>query len=491
MISLPEKSHALRFLASIVLTLALSVAVVKAESLEKYPRVAQALELMKVWLEAQRAYDQIPGVSAAIVHDQQVLWSGGYGHADLEHKTPATSSTIYSICSISKLFTSVGVMQLRDAGKLRLDDPVGKHLPWFRIKQSASESGEITIEGLLTHSSGLPRESDHPYWTGPEFKFPSREEIIGRLSKQETLYPAETYFQYSNLGITLAGEVLAAASGQPYGEYIQQNILDPLGLKSTSPEMPEHHRGGKLATGYSVVKRDGKRRPIGFFTVRGVAPAAGFASNAEDLSHFASWQFRLLTKGGSEALKATTLREMHRVHWVDPDFETTWGLGFSVWRSDNKTFVGHGGSCPGYRTQLLMKTDERIAAVFMANALGVNSQQYAQRMYDIVAPAINTALKEPEKKETSSSDLEKYTGTYDTSFGGEVAVVAWEKGLAILNLPTMDPMRGLTKLRKTGEHTFRRVRKDEALGEPVVFEMGSDGRATRILWHSNYYNRAR
>ena len=147
----------------------------------------------------------------AIVHDQDLIWSRAWGSADLEANKPAEPDTIYSICSISKLFTSVAVMQLRDEGKLKLDDPVEKHLPWFDLKKTFPDSPPITIEGLLTHSSGLPRESDHPYWTGPDFPFPTREQIIERLSNQETLYPAETYFQYSNLGLTLAGEFAVAS----------------------------------------------------------------------------------------------------------------------------------------------------------------------------------------------------------------------------------------------------------------------------------------
>ncbi len=453
------------------------------------PRVASALEVLRVWLEAQRAYDRIPGVSAAVVYDQEVLWSGGYGYADLERLVPAAPDTIYSICSISKLFTSIAVLQLRDAGKLRLDDPVEKHLPWFTIKKTAPEGPEITIEGLLTHASGLPRESDHPYWTGPDFVFPTREEIIERLSKQETLYPAQTHFQYSNLGLSLAGEIVAAASGRSYEDYVRENILGPLGLASTTPEMPENERGGRLAVGYSPLGRDGKRRPMPFFKVRGIAPAAGFASTAEDLARFASWQFRLYAKGGSEVLKANTLREMHRIHWIEPDFETSYGLGFSVWRSEGKLFVGHGGSCPGFRSQILLRPEERLAAVFLSNAQGVNSGQYAQRLYDLVAPAVREAVKNPSAAKAPDPELKKYTGAYGTSFGGEIAVVIWEGELATLSLPSMDPVRGLTKLRKTGEHTFRRVRKDEELGEEIVFEMGPDGRPLRIKWHQNYYPR--
>jgi CubicO group peptidase (beta-lactamase class C family) len=460
-------------------------------SIANDPRVVSALELARTWLEAQRAYDQIPGVSAAIVQDQQVLWSGGFGQADLASGRPAAADTIYSVCSISKLFTSIAVMQQRDAGKLRLDDPVGQHLPWFRLKHTEGE-GAVTIEGLLTHASGLPRESDYPYWSAPDFAFPTHEQIVARVSQQDALYTPETHFQYSNLGLTLAGEVVAHESGMAYGDYVRRNILDPLGLASTTPEMPETQRGTRLATGYSALDRQGRRQALPFFTAKGIAPAAGYASTVGDLARFASWQFRLLANGGTEVLKATTLREMQRVHWVEPDFETTWGLGFMVWRRDSKIFVGHGGSCPGYRTSLLEMPEERVATVFMANAQGVESGQWAQRLYDIVGPAVRAAIKEPGKGKTPDAELRRYAGTYsEAPWGGEVAVLPWEDGLGMLDLPTMEPVKELVKFKKTGEHTFRRIRKDESLGEEVVFEMGPDGRPTRFKQHSNYRPRVR
>ena len=479
--------------------LLLPLTALDAQTIANHDRVRQATELLKTWLEAQRAYDQIPGISAAVVYDQELVWSGGYGYADIARQAPATPSTIYSICSISKLFTSIAVMQQRDAGRLRLDDPVAKHLPWMTIKLSAPESGDITIEGLLTHASGLPRESDHPYWTGPDFPFPTREQIIERISSQQTLYPAETYHQYSNLGLTLAGEVAAATAGMSYNDLITRNILSPLGMTSTTTDIPAAERGKRLAMGYSAIMRDGGRKPVPFFQARGIAPAAGFASTVEDLAKFASWQFRLLGKGGSEILKANTLREMQRVHWVDPDFETTWGLGFVVYRNENKTFVGHGGSCPGFRTNLQLKPDEKIATIVMANALGVNPGMWTQRAYDIMAPAIRAAAKSgtaapvaasgsaPAPVVTYDASLDRYLGTYGSSFGGEFAVVRWEDGLSILSLPTMNPLQSLIKLRKTGDNTFRRVRRDEALGEEFVFEIGSDGKPTRFRWHNNYY----
>jgi CubicO group peptidase (beta-lactamase class C family) len=486
----------LRSVVAISLTLLAPVSLRAAEPapaatpLADDPRVASALALARAWLDGQRAYEQVPGVSAALVHDQEVLWHGGFGAADLATGRPAGADTIYSICSISKLFTSIGVMRERDAGKLRLDDPVRSHLPWFTMKPGGADGTEITVEGLLTHSSGIPRETDIPYWTGPDFPFPTHEEIVKRLAGQQALYPAETYFQYSNLGLTLAGEIVAATSGMSPGEYSKAFVLAPLKLSNTTPEMPAGERGRKLANGYSALTRAGRRDPVAFFQGKGVSPAMGYASTADDLARFASWQFRLLATSTTEVLKASTLREMYRVHFVDPDFETMWGLGFAVQRHDKKTFVGHGGSCPGYRTALLLEPDEKFAAVVLANSSGVDTTLWSVRLYDIVGPAVAEAVKEPGKGKAADPDLKKYAGTYsDAPWGGETVILPWADGLAALALPTDDPMKDLEKLKKTGPDTFRRVRKDETLGEEIIFEMGPDGRAARFKQHSNYSTR--
>ena len=108
------------------------------------PRVADAIGLLERWVDAQRAYEQIPSVTAAVVHDQELLWSAGFGYADMESQRPTTPETMYSICSISKLFTSVSAMQLRDRGKFRLDDRVSALLPWFELQNTFPEGAEVT-----------------------------------------------------------------------------------------------------------------------------------------------------------------------------------------------------------------------------------------------------------------------------------------------------------------------------------------------------------
>jgi len=202
----------------------------------------------------------LPGVSLAVVRDQEILYARGFGHAHLETKSPATAKTMYSICSISKLFTGVAVMQQRDAGKLRLDDPVSKHLPWFAIGGVPDGAPPVTVFGLLTHSSGLPRESDVPYWTGPAFPFPPAEAVREKVGGQEMLYRPETVFQYSNLGLTLAGEVAAAAAGRPWADLVRGGILEPLGMKDTETDHRDRWRGNRLASGYTSLRRDGRER---------------------------------------------------------------------------------------------------------------------------------------------------------------------------------------------------------------------------------------
>ena len=398
---------------------------------------------------------------------------------------PAAADTLYSICSVSKLFTSIGVLQLRDQGKLSLEDPVSKHLPWFQMK-AAPEGRPATIRGLLTHSSGLPRESDYPYWSG-DFDFPTREKIIERVASQEALYPSERYLQYSNLGLTLAGEIVSAASGQPYDQYIRRAILDPLGMKATYPEIPVEEKGKRLAVGHSARRRDGSRTALPIFQTRGIAPAAGFASTVDDLARFASWQFRALAGNDDTVLDRRTLREMHRPQWVDPDFETFWGLGFAVGKEGDHVFVSHGGSCPGFRTAFGTGAGDesrrdRDGERQRGGHRQVRCGAPCHRGADAEGQAAVRRRRVPRRRPT----LAPYLGTYDDfPWGGETIVFAWGDDLGMVSLPTMEPVKAMDKLRRTGEHTFRRVRKDDALGETVVFEIGPDGRATKYWQHSN------
>ena len=469
------------FTLSCLLIHSISYAQIKKDD----PHFQEIIQLLELWLQAERDFNGIPGISVGIVHDQELVWSKGFGYANLEEKIPASPQTLYSICSISKLFTSIGLMQQRDQGKLELDDKVSQHLPWFTIDQKYPESPPITIEGILTHSAGLPREAAAPYWSPPDFPFPSTEAIQETVDDQETLYPAGKYFQYSNLGLTLAGEIVASSSGESYESYIQKNILDPLGLDHTSTELPKELLGKDLALGYSAIKRNREREKVNFFDAEGIAAAAGFSSNVIDLAKFASWNFRLLETNKEEVLHAHTLMEMQKVHWMESNWKTSWGLGFAVYPIDGKTFVGHGGSCPGYRTILMMQPDEKIGIIFMTNTMGINPGSYARKIYKVIRPVLVNSYKSRTKK--LPNKFKKYLGRYDAGpWSSETAIIPWKGKLARIYLPSDDPIGSMTRLKHIENDQFRRIRSDGSLAEVIHFELDQDGKVIKSWQHDNF-----
>jgi CubicO group peptidase (beta-lactamase class C family) len=444
---------------------------------------AEAIRLVDAWLDSAEAYQHIPAFSAGIVAGDKLIWSNGYGTIDEQRTIPATPTTIYSICSISKLFTSIALMQQYEAGKVLLDEPITRYLPWAKLKDIGEESVPITLRGILSHSAGLPRESDFPYWSGPDFPFPTSEQIRSAYAAQAPLFPAERYFQYSNLGLTLAGEVVAKVSGTPYAEYAKTHILEPLGLTDTRTFMPMELYGKRLAVGYGALKRDGTRDRLKPFDTKGITPAAGYTSTVEDLAKFVEWQFRLLRTGKEDVLKASTLREMQRVQFLDPGWKVSYGLGFSVDHKDNNTLVGHEGDCPGYATSLRLRTQDELAVILMKDA-PPDALTLTETVFAILDKRKGYEFKEPAP--ATGIDLEGYAGHYSTQpWISEAVMVPWAGGLAYLILPTADPAGNMTLLKPKGGDVFRRVREDGSEAEEIRFQRDVSGKVTGFMHFSN------
>src|SRR5271170_4320389 len=150
------------------------------------PDVAGQERLFESWIRAQLAFRGLPGIAVGVVSDQELVWAKGFGFADVESRTAMTAATKFRMASHSKLFTATAIMQLRDAGKLRLDDPVSKYLPWFKIKPAEPDDPPITIEELVTHSSGLPREAGSHWIT---YDFPTEEQVRSYVETHQAAYP--------------------------------------------------------------------------------------------------------------------------------------------------------------------------------------------------------------------------------------------------------------------------------------------------------------
>ncbi|MCC6398526.1 MAG: beta-lactamase family protein [Bacteroidetes bacterium] len=468
-----------------VLLVLLMGSVTTGQPLRENPEVASKIVLLEKWIEAQREYRGIPGLSIAVVYDQELVWSRGFGYADLKTKAPVTPQTIFRIASITKTFTSTAILLLRDRGKLQLDDPVSRYLPWFTYRNRFPEGPAVTIRQLLTHTSGLPRESAFPYWT--DYKFPTREELISAFHQQESVFEPETRFKYSNLGMSILGEVVAAVAGEPYDAFITKSILEPLHLSSTSVFPPADLRS-RFATGYGRRKADGSRDETTFMDAKGITPAANISSTVEDLARFASFHMLEGRNTAGQLLKGSTLREMHRAHWVQPSWRSGWGLGFSVSKDDKRVTFGHGGWVGGNRSQLTISPKERVAVVVMVNADDGVPAFFANRAMNMLAPVIAkvTAVPAPEGKPDPL--WKKYMGTYTDPTGWVSEVMIMDNKLVLYNYsypPEEDPTGSLTELTPEGPHTFRMTGEDGS-GELVVFELGQDGRVARVKIEENY-----
>jgi len=443
------------------------------------------LTVIDFWLNAQRDFDKLPGISVAIVQDQEIIYKKGYGYADLDKKVPMKPETIFSICSISKLFTSIAIMQLWEQGTLRLDDSLSALLPDFRINQQYAETVPISVRSMLTHSSGLLRDADSS-WNDPNFYFQTSEELKKSISEKQTLYPSSTYFQYSNIAMSLLGEIVSQKTGKKYNDYVEANVLKPLGLNNTHPYLPEKLWRSELATGYSASYRDGNRKMQPFFKTNAIAPAAGYSSNVIDLAKFVSWQFRVLSGSRPEVLRPSTLKEMQRVQWISPDKKLTWGLGFSIaYDANGVVTTGHDGSCPGYVSVVMADLKKKLGVTVMINAQGVDVYKYSNQIFSLLNKTI------PEDTTTKNIDLTGYKGSYDNyAWSGETVVFPFKGKLIVLGLPTNTPADNIREYQYISKDTFRRIRSDDkTLGEELKFERDVNGNIKSFISFSRRQNK--
>jgi D-alanyl-D-alanine carboxypeptidase len=451
-----------------------------ASKLAERPEVAAALAVLDAWLEAARVAKEEPGLSIAIVHDQDVVWAKGYGLADVARAQAATPETLYRIASVSKLFTATAIMQLRDAGALALDDPAEKHLAWFHVRSAGADAAPITIRQLLTHTSGLARELPLPYWN--DLAFPSREDMIRLLATQPAVFAPETEWKYSNLALAVAGEVVAAVSHEPYEDYVRAHILDPLGMRATrvhpSPAMPG------LAVGYRRRVPGEAREAEDFIDARALTPAASFASNVLDLARLVSLQLRDEPAGRTRILKAATLLEMQRPQWLRPDWQSGQGLGFWLRRVGGQLRVGHDGAAPGYRSQLDFDPATKIGVIVLSNAYDADPRAYVDQAFAIVGAALAKATETPRPAPSADPAWARYVGTY-TWKHADVQILMLGGELTLIVPEATNPWESRVRLTPMGPHTFRMI-GGSASGELLRFELDPAGKVTRLFIGSAY-----
>lgn len=336
-----------------------------AAAAQPSPEFVIAIESLQRLAAAEVERGILPGFTLALVDDQRLVWSGGFGLADVKRKLPARPDTVYRVGSVSKLFNAVAVMQQVETGRLDLDAPVQKFVPDFRIESRFTNAGPVTLRQLLCHRSGLIRES--PVGGYYDDQQPTILATVRSVADCALVNPPNTQTRYSNIGATVAGYAVQSVTGTGYDFYARERLLKPLGMLDSSFVLtPAVQR--KLSNSYMrIANSDGTfRHEASPLFELGTIPAGNLYASAEDLARFMSCLFAEgKTAEGGQILRAATLNEM-----CTPQLTTAtngFGLGFSIGRFGNFKTVSHSGAVYGFSSSFIALPGPKVGVIVLAN----------------------------------------------------------------------------------------------------------------------------
>ena len=310
--------------------------------------------------------NRLPGAAVGVVHDGELAWSGGVGFADRATRRPSDPRTLYRVASITKTFTATAVMQLRDAGKLALDDPAIAYLPELAAAQSPLGPLEtLTIRRMLSHESGLQSEPPGTNWSDVLYEDdPNR--TLARASEIALRVPVHTQWKYSNLAYQLLGEIVARVSGTTYPKYIRSKILRPLGMTATSLDPLAARLRARRARGYEprFLSDELELAPeeVNVFGAEG-----GLWSCVDDLARWLSCQLA----DDPKIIDKQTLREMHKPRYLtDDEWLSAWCIGWYARRREDVVWIMHSGGYYGFITGACFEPKEKVGAIALVNGIG-------------------------------------------------------------------------------------------------------------------------
>lgn len=433
--------------------------------------LSTAITLLDKWLARKIHSTHQSGLAMGIVHNGELTWGKGYGYANIEEKIPVTLDTRFRIASITKTFTAVAILQLYDAGKLRLDDPLSKYLDWFELRYP--DAPEITIYHCLTHTSGLPRDATIPHWTENEFQ--DWDELVRTTKTRQAMMSPLQDFSYSNLGYSLLGGVIQAVSGEQWEDYIHTHIVAPLEMDNTlvAPNGSE----GEFALGYLAPMEDFSRQAVDFIETKGFSPSASVASSIHDLVKYARFH---LSKGQTPILSGYSLREMHRVHWVNDDWEGGYGFGTRTWRIGDYTVSGHTGGYKGFMTMFSVCREHDFSVIALTNSVDSSPYLYVEQAYKLILPEI---LKITTKSQVADPIWLDYVGTYLNDWGNTEVVIR-NGQLQMLSLDTINEIPIILVPTDTADTFIIKVSGNP--GETVKFVRDDSGAVVRYNSRNEY-----
>jgi CubicO group peptidase (beta-lactamase class C family) len=358
--------------------------------------LSTAIERVEQLAAQEFAKDPRGSLTIGVVSRDRLVWSKSYGEADVERKIAATPESIYRIGSITKQFTGLMLLQLVDRGKVRLTDPVEKHLPEIN-KLQGRQSGwpAVTLLQLATMTAGIAREpEDLPtFLVGPVASW--EQTTIKAIERTSYAHEPGTRYLYSNIGYAILGAALSRAAGRPYTEYVREEILTPLGMTQTFFE-PNASLAARIVKGYAIRNNelDGTA-PEREHAGRGYkVPNGALYTTAGDLAKFLAFE---LGHGPDTVLSVKARDENYsRLSSASGDLDSGYGVGFQATRRGTHVFLGHGGSVAGYNAAAHIHRPSQTGVIVFRNVGGgpVSAGGLALRSLEILAATRPTSDQE-------------------------------------------------------------------------------------------------
>jgi len=429
---------------------------------------ASAAPYLESWLELQRVRSRVPGVQAAVRVGDRLVLSTALGAADATTGEPLTPGSLFRIASHSKTFTAVAVLQLVEAGRLRLDDPISRWVPGV-----PAELGEVSVRELLGHQGGVVRDGrDNDHWQLLH-PFPDAGELLGLAADGGAVFGRNEHFKYSNIGYSLLGLAIEAVTGTSYGEHVRAAVLDPLGLTDTGPEL-DPARAAEYAAGHTgLLDGEDARLPIPHVDTRAMAAATGFWSTAEDLTRFGAAHFRGDERLLTEASKRLMQRPESQISAHGEEVRH-YGLGLDLRTSGDRQLVGHSGGYPGHITRTWIDPVGQVVVSVLTNAIDGPADVLARGLFAL----LDLALAAPAP---GGADLARYTGRF-ANLWGVLDVVELGGRLVLLHPASPAPTEGYVELTVEGPDVLRQeaVAGFGSAGETVEYEWAADGRPAAV-----------
>jgi CubicO group peptidase (beta-lactamase class C family) len=479
-----------------------------------FPALAQSVEpraVDRIMVETMRAW-RAPGAAVAIVRNDRVVYTKGYGTKDLTTMAPVTPDTMFQIASATKAFTTTAMAMLVDEKKLAWDDAVRKHVPYFRLDDPCADA-QVTLRDVVSHRTGLSGHDE--LWDGTPL---SREQVLRAIGEVALSRPLRTGYQYQNIMFVAAGEAVTASAGVSWDDFVRTRIFEPLQMKRTRTLDADWTAESDRAVGHrwdAAGERAVVQKPI---ATANLGSAGAIKSTAREMANWVRFQLAEGSFEGQRLVSAEALNETHTPQTIirlqgsskenNPESNLhSYGLGWFVQDYAGTLLVSHSGSLNGFRTHVDLLPKQKsgfiiwinigrsAATVAMRNALldlllgrparDWNAYYLALDAKQEAASQAKRAARDARRRSDRkpSHDLAEYAGTYVSAAYGTAVVTVENDALTLrwnqLTLP----------LSHYHYDVFTAVSEEEFVDEQIEFATAADGEVKRMSFYGQTFTR--